>query len=64
MNSHTFFEKSDGRVEQLTEEYREETLLSVELKELAAERITDFLGITKNVGRRSVRLKRNCLCTD
>ena len=38
-----FFEESDERVEQLAEEYREGSLLSGELKELAAERIADFL---------------------
>ncbi|NLV03317.1 tryptophan--tRNA ligase [Haloferax volcanii] len=38
-----FFEESDERVEQLAEEYREGSLLSGELKEVAAERIADFL---------------------
>ncbi|WP_049892546.1 tryptophan--tRNA ligase [Natronococcus jeotgali] len=38
-----FFEESDERVERLAEEYRKGTLLSGEIKELAAERIADFL---------------------
>ncbi len=38
-----FFEKSDERVEQLAREYRNGTLLSGELKQLAAEKIADFL---------------------
>ena len=37
------FEKSDERIEQLAEQYREGSLLSGELKELAAERIVEFL---------------------
>jgi tryptophanyl-tRNA synthetase len=38
-----FFEESDERVAELAEQYREGALLSGELKELAAERIADFL---------------------
>ena len=38
-----FFEESDERVERLAAEYREGTLLSGELKEIAAEAIADFL---------------------
>ena len=40
---HAFFEDSDERVERLAAEYREGTLLSGELKEIAAEAIADFL---------------------
>lgn len=40
---HYFFEKSDERLERLAREYRDGSLLSGELKEIAAERITDFL---------------------
>ncbi|MDQ2051502.1 tryptophan--tRNA ligase [Natronolimnohabitans sp. A-GB9] len=39
-----FFEESDERIEQLAAAYREGTLLSGELKEVAAERIADFLA--------------------
>ena len=39
-----FFEESDERIEQLAREYREGSLLSGELKEMAAEKIADFLG--------------------
>lgn len=38
-----FFEERDERVEQLAREYRNGSLLSGELKELAAEKIADFL---------------------
>jgi tryptophanyl-tRNA synthetase len=38
-----FFEDSDDRVDRLAREYREGTLLSGELKEIAAESIADFL---------------------
>lgn len=38
-----FFEESDERVERLAREYREGSLLSGELKELAAGKIADFL---------------------
>ncbi|PSP29143.1 tryptophan--tRNA ligase [Halobacteriales archaeon QH_2_65_14] len=38
-----FFEKRDEEVERLAREYRDGTLLSGELKELAAEKIADFL---------------------
>nr|WP_245998592.1 hypothetical protein [Halalkalicoccus subterraneus] len=38
-----FFEESDKRVEQLAREYRDGTLLSGELKEIAATKIADFL---------------------
>lgn len=38
-----FFEESDERMEQLACEYRDGSLLSGELKEIAAERIADFL---------------------
>lgn len=40
-----FFEESDQRVERLAREYREGSLLSGELKEIAAERIADFLDV-------------------
>jgi tryptophanyl-tRNA synthetase len=38
-----FFEESDERMERLAREYRNGSLLSGELKELAAEKIADFL---------------------
>lgn len=38
-----FFEKSDERMERLAREYRDGSLLSGELKDIAAERIADFL---------------------
>lgn len=38
-----FFEESDERMEQLAREYRNGSLLSGELKEIAAEKIADFL---------------------
>lgn len=38
-----FFEESDERMERLAREYRDGSLLSGELKEIAAEQITDFL---------------------
>lgn len=38
-----FFEESDERVERLAREYRDGSLLSGELKEIAAEQIADFL---------------------
>ena len=38
-----FFEESDERVEQLASEYRDGSLLSGELKEIAAEQTADFL---------------------
>ncbi|MFC6825396.1 tryptophan--tRNA ligase [Halopelagius fulvigenes] len=38
-----FFEESDERVERLAREYREGSLLSGELKEIAAETVADFL---------------------
>lgn len=38
-----FFEESDERLERLASEYREGSLLSGELKEIAATRIADFL---------------------
>lgn len=38
-----FFEERDKRLEQLASEYRNGTLLSGELKEIAAEKITEFL---------------------
>ncbi|WP_410764518.1 tryptophan--tRNA ligase [Haloferax sp. DFSO60] len=38
-----FFEESDERVERLAREYRDGELLSGELKEIAAEKIADFL---------------------
>lgn len=55
------FEESDERVAQLATEYCEGLLLSGELKQLATERISDFLMITETAGRRSVRSRRNCL---
>jgi tryptophanyl-tRNA synthetase len=39
-----FFEESDERMERLAREYRNGSLLSGELKDIAAERIADFLG--------------------
>jgi tryptophanyl-tRNA synthetase len=41
---HYFFEESDDRVERLAREYCDGSLLSGELKEIAAERIADFLN--------------------
>ena len=41
---HTFFEPDDERVEQLAADYRSGELLTGELKEVAAERIGDFLA--------------------
>ena len=41
---HTFFEPDDERVEELAARYRSGELLTGELKELAAERIGDFLA--------------------
>lgn len=38
-----FFEESDEQVERLAEKYRDGSLLSGELKEIAAEKIADFL---------------------
>jgi tryptophanyl-tRNA synthetase len=38
-----FFEESDERVERLAREYRSGSLLSGELKEMAAEKVADFL---------------------
>ncbi|MFC7203469.1 tryptophan--tRNA ligase [Haloferax namakaokahaiae] len=38
-----FFEESDERLERLAREYRDGTLLSGELKDIAAEKIADFL---------------------
>ncbi|MEM4782146.1 MAG: tryptophan--tRNA ligase, partial [Halalkalicoccus sp.] len=40
---YAFFEESDERIERLAREYREGALSSGDLKEMAAERIADFL---------------------
>ena len=40
---HAFFEESDERVERVAHEYRDGSLLSGELKEIAASKIADFL---------------------
>ncbi len=39
-----FFEADDAELERIAEQYRSGELLSGELKEIAIERITDFLG--------------------
>lgn len=41
----SFFEESDERIERLASEYREGSLLSGELKEIAAQKIADFLEV-------------------